>query len=100
VTVDEELAWRRGGKVVKVKQWVAQDLACLGTASTETGLDFEGRVKTVYSFGPGTGGRLLLGELREVDISVNKCDIPPFGVSEPGSQWTDETAQLRWKCES
>jgi hypothetical protein len=40
---------QRGKSAVKVGQCAAQDLASLGAASTETGLDFEGRVGTVWS---------------------------------------------------
>lgn len=40
---------QRGKSAVKVGQCAAQDLASLGAASTETGLDFEGRVETVWS---------------------------------------------------
>jgi hypothetical protein len=40
---------QRGKSAVKVGQCVAQDLASLGAASTETGLDFEGCVETVWS---------------------------------------------------
>jgi hypothetical protein len=53
-----------GEKCRKGQAILAQDLALLGTASTEAGVDFEGRVETVWLslvVRSGTRGSLAVG---------------------------------------